>query len=384
MGLENEAEMSDDAIFVTGAQRSGTTLLQKLLDAQDHISLLSQPFPLLFVEVKRAFLNTLGDEDPLPLGHLFLERRYTSHTLTGYLRDWRTCRSDLLSLFERMDSYSGQYTRFPPKQLEEALSYVLDSDDFVSIVAKLERHLALAKGTPWVGSKETLCEEFVPTLLERGFRCVIIIRDPRDVVASLNHGRGQEFGGLVKPTLLNVRNWRKSIAFALAMETQPGFHWCLYEDLVENPVRELSRLAAAIGIERVFIPHEIRDSGGIVWRGNSSHHEHEGVVTSSVGAYRHVLPHEVSEFVEAACLPELLLLGYETALTREAAVRVLTQYREPYEIKRAGTAGDAATPINLAFEAQRLERVTQPVSDESELWFLFSSVHARLRKALRP
>ena len=69
--------MTDDALFVTGAQRSGTTLLEKVLASQPGISMLSQPFPLLFVEVKRAFLRSLGNDDPYPLGHLFRERRYT-------------------------------------------------------------------------------------------------------------------------------------------------------------------------------------------------------------------------------------------------------------------------------------------------------------------
>jgi Sulfotransferase family len=47
-------------LFVTGMQRSGTTLLEKLLHAHPELSVLSQPFPLLFVEVKRAFLESIG------------------------------------------------------------------------------------------------------------------------------------------------------------------------------------------------------------------------------------------------------------------------------------------------------------------------------------
>jgi hypothetical protein len=374
----------DDAIFITGAQRSGTTLLEKLLAAQDHISLLSQPFPLLFVDVKRAFLHMLGcDDDLYPLGHLFLERRYASDALGEYLGRWRACRSNLELLFDKMSTYSGQYTRFTSAQLERAFSSISSSDDFASVVTKLDRSLAVSSGSRWFGSKETMCEEFARPLLDRGFHCAIIIRDPRDVIASLNHDRGQEFGGAIKPTLFNARNWRKSVAFALAMESHPRFHWCRYEDLVANPDAELSRLAGAIGIDCVELPGEIRDSAGAVWRGNSSHGERHGVDMSSVGSYRQLLPHGVSEFAEAACLPELQFLGYETTMTREAAIRVLHEYREPYTTTRAGMQRDAATPQNLALEAQRLERLTERTDEESPLWFLFPLAHAKLRETFR-
>ena len=51
-----EKGVIEDALFVTGMERSGTTLLDRLLASQRHLSMLSQPFPLLFVETKRAFL----------------------------------------------------------------------------------------------------------------------------------------------------------------------------------------------------------------------------------------------------------------------------------------------------------------------------------------
>jgi hypothetical protein len=93
----------------------------------------------------------------------------------------------------------------------------------------------------YVGGKETLWEEMLPFLLERGAAGVIILRDPRDVLASLNHGRGAEYGGRLKPTLFNIRNWRKSAAFALHLERHPRFLWLRYEDLVTRPREVLDR-----------------------------------------------------------------------------------------------------------------------------------------------
>jgi len=371
------------ALFVTGAQRSGTTLLEKLLGAQPRISVLSQPFPLLFTEVKSRFL---GGSERYPLGHLFLESRYERDAFAEFLGRWSATREELESLFARMRSYSGQNTHFTPDQLNEAFSRIPAGADFADIVHHLDRSLAADPAASWVGSKETICEEYVQPLLQRGFRCAIILRDPRDIVTSLNHGRGRDFGGELKPTLFNVRNWRKSVAVALAMEGHPRFHWCRYEDLVVSPAERLGGLMNALGLGAVDAPSvtgEIRDEAGQVWRGNSSHREHRGTGTGSVGSYRDLLPQEVAEYIEAASLPELQLLGYETTLTRAAATRVLAAFREPYTITRTGMAVDASTPANAAVEGERLERVMSGTNPESSRWFLFPQTHTRLREAFR-
>jgi hypothetical protein len=370
----------DHTLFVTGAQRSGTTLLAKLLGAQSKVSMLSQPFPLLFTEVKREFL---GVRDRYPLGHLFLESRYEHGDFARFLREWRTTPESLESLFHRMDDYSGQYTRFTARERRRVFSMLSPTDDFAAVVSHLDIAFA-TKDAAWVGSKETSCEEYVPPLLARGFRCAIILRDPRDVVASLNHGRGREFGGDPKPTLFNVRSWRKSVALALAAESQPGFARCRYEDLVADPARELGRLAESLGLGASDVPQEIRDENGDLWRGNSSHIEHEGISTASVGMYRRLMAPAVAEFVEAACLPEMHFLGYETSLTREAAARVLERFVEPESTPRPGMERDAITRANKRLEAQRLERVTAPPDDDSRQWFLFAEAHAKLRAGFQP
>ncbi len=346
--------MNHDTLFVTGAQRSGTTLLEKLLGAQDAVSMLSQPFPLLFAEAKRQFL---GGSDPYPLGHLFRESRYAPEEFAAFLRAWRTTSEELEELFASMESYSGQYTRFTPEQRREAFAQITSEHDFADVVRVLD-HALSRKEARWFGSKETICEEYVPYLLDRGFRCAIILRDPRDLLASLNYGRGREFGGELKPTLFNVRSWRKSVAFALAMDAHPRFAHCKYEDLVLHPMGELSRIADALGLGAVMVSEEIRDADGEIWRGNSSHGEHRGVDSSSVGIHRDVLPPDVAAFVEATCLPELQRLGYETTMNRADAIRSIETFAEPYTITRRGMESDAMTPANAALEIERLGRET--------------------------
>jgi len=384
-----------DEIFVTGMLRSGTTLLEKLLAQQPHLSMLSQPFPLLFVEAKRRFLRERGaDDEPYPLGHLFGERRYSNDDLRRYLSHWRISREELSALFERMAGYSGQWTRFTAEQLDDAFDTIADARDFADVVSGLLHRLVplhapgesaiggrmtgATRNFRWFGLKETTCEELLPLFLDSHFRCLLILRDPRDVVASLNHGAGRAIAGELRPTLFTVRAWRKSVAFAIACEGHPRFHWCRYEDLAADPAGVLRDIAAKLDIDVVDIDFDhLRDASGVEWSGNSSHHIHAGVSATSIGVFRTLLPLEVRRFIEAASLPELQLLGYETALTRDEAVRALHDFREPYPT-RAGIA-DAATPANAQLEEERLDRLAS--GDGDDAWFISPVARDRLRAA---
>src|SRR5205807_9875042 len=151
-----------------------------------------------------------------------------------------------------------------------------EKDDFAAVVNTLNRRLSKTPSARWFGSKETICEEYVPALLDVGFRCAITLRDPRDVLASLNYGRGHAFGGARKPLLFNARSWRKSVAVALAMEEHRQFRWCRYEDLVTDAPATLTRIAPA-AIHNTAVTGEVRDESGKPWPGNSSHAEHRGI-----------------------------------------------------------------------------------------------------------
>lgn len=369
--------MNGFTLFLTGMQRSGTTLLEKLVGLHPDASILSQPFPLLFVEAKRDFLHGLGRSGVrYPLGHLFLEDGYRQEDFDLHLAELRIDGARLGRIFEEMQGFSGQYTRIDRPALERAIAR-LPPAGFAELVASLYRALSPQPDSPVTGGKETICEEFLPYLLDRGWRCVLILRDPRDVVASLNHGRGPEYGGRLKPTLFNVRNWRKSVAYALHLEDRPGFLWLRYEDLVTDPRAALRRISRACGLA-AFEAGEIRG-----WSGNSSHGERVGVSAASVGAYRQVLPDTVARFIEAACLPEMRLLGYPTSLDAEDAPGVLRSFEEPYEITREGVESDlagGAHAANIALEARRLELLAAPPSAETRPWFLFERAQARLRE----
>lgn len=371
-------------VFVTGMQRSGTTLLEKLLASHPQLSVLSQPFPYLFLEVKRAFLAARdGGPERYPLGHLFGERRYRPEDLGAFLATLRLERSTLRRLFREMERVDGQYTRVDSAALEAVLDRV-GAGDFADTLAGLYRGLAHRPHPAAAGGKETTCEEFLPGLLDRGACCALVIRDPRDVLASLNHGAGSVHAGRPKPTLFNLRQWRKSVAFALHLEGHPRFVWLRYEDLVADPLTGLGRLTDILGVgpfaEDAFVDG-LRDQRGEPWRGNSSHAATAGVSDASVGVHRRLLPSAVARAVEALCYPELRRLGYPVTLEWEDVPGVVDAFEEPYAIPPDRADDRDTGRAAVAAERRRLALLPEPTTAATRPWFLFGDVHDQLRAA---
>ena len=373
--------IASEALFVTGMQRSGTTLLEKLLGQHPDVSMLSQPFPHVFVDTKAVFLRARGYTERYPLGPLIDEDRYELAEFTEFLASYRLDAAALRVLFEQMADYSGQLTKFSDKRLEQVLSDIPDSS-FAELARTLWRNLSEQPGARIFGAKEIMCEEYLPYLLANGVYAVVIIRDPRDCLTSLNYGRGREFGGRVKPTLFNLRHWRKSVAYALRFEETPGFTWLRYEDLVDNPQRELDQLADQLRLppfDSRWFEDGIRDHRGNLWRGNSSHDSRFGIDPSSVGGYRRLLPPEVVAYTEAICYLEMQMLGYTGDLAEADAADAIRSFREPYDVLRDGLVGYTDAPANIETELARLAAVRGAPDPRR---FLFPEVQRRLREAI--
>lgn len=364
------------ALFVTGMQRSGTTLLEKLLAAHPRLAVLSQPFPFVWLEAKRAFLQARGIDDPYPLGPVVGERRYARGDLETFLTAYRPARDTLRRCFAAMADYSGQYTKLTPAQIDAAIDGAPDGD-LADVAAHLYRALSGRDDADWYGGKETICEELVPYLVGRGWRCAVIVRDPRDLLASLNTGKGREYGGDIKPTLFNLHHWRKSVAYALHLEGRRGFGWMRYEDLVAEPVARLDSLGLG-AFDPAWFADGLRDQRGEAWAGNSSHGALGGVSAASVGGYADKLPAEVVRFAEAVCFAELRALGYELSIEAGEVEAALRGFREPYAIAREGLRGYTDDPARRADELRRWELLRAGAGDGPEALFVFPELRARL------
>lgn len=371
-------------MFITGMARSGTTLLDKLLCNHDDISVLSQPFPFFFIEAKREFYKSIDySENYFFLNHYFQESKYKIEDLNNFLNNFTFTREQLQRIFDQMANYSGQYTHV---KNYHALIDKLEDFSFLSVFKNLQKMMAYRGKAYIFGSKEVHCEEFMPYLVSKGVKCIIIIRDPRAIIASINHGKGKKFTGEKRPILVNIRNWRKSVAFALHLESNRNFLWLKYEDLIRNPYDELEKITSFLDIKKLnmdIFENGIRDQTGKLWKSNSSFSNSQFLSPASLDRYKKVLPIEVKKYIEALCYPEMHVLDYKCDFLSELDRNLLRSFEEPYKIiRKEFDPHYSSSKTNIENEIRRLEILEQSISDKKLLreYLIFPDLYNRLRK----
>ena len=373
--------------LVTGCYRSGTTLLEKLLHAHPSICIGSQPFPVIYFFAKQAFLDRRGLHRRYPLGHLFCEDGYAPEELDAFLENLPIRRADIDEIFKRLAAYRlGLWTRgvlaFPAQLSEGAFP------NFYRQLHERLAHLLDRQQATYFGSKEVLCEEFIPFVLARGGKVALSVRDPRDMIVSLDYGPRDNLTGDHRPLLFSLRAWRKSVAMLFACQEHPNFSWVRYEDLVDDPQSELNDLRRSWGVpdpERA-LDSQITAQDGTRWTGNSSFTDADGVSTASVGRFAHVLPAEAVRYIETCCGPEMRALGYDLVSPGPPRRKDLENYREPFPHLHGKFSSDySAAPTQIEREWQRLKMLQQDSASLSatdlRYWFLDPRVYPRLREA---
>jgi hypothetical protein len=338
--------------------RSGTTLVQRLLDASPGLCVLYQPLMPLFVGAKAEFLRSLGwPDERYPLGPLFLEGRYRPEQFAAFLESWRP------------DPWPG---------IEGTGSEAAGDESFADALQRFWRGRCPAVEV--LGAKEVLCEEYAPYLASRGVVVVIVLRDPRDVLASTIAGRGHQYTGRTRPTLYTLRNWRKSVAIALHLSRRGLAPLVRFEDVVKDPVGAVAGIAARLlGPSAFTSPHGPPRAAP---EANSSFGTWSGVSQEPVGRYQSVLSPALVRYVETVCGPEMRAIGYPTRHDQsEDAAAVLAEFKEPCPVEHDALARDYSNdPANIAAELRRLEFLQRPsIGAEHEPYFVFREVWEALR-----
>jgi hypothetical protein len=370
--------------FITGFLRSGTTLVEKLVHALPGACIGPQPFPFLYHDAKRAFLRSLGgDDERYPLGHLFGEDRYRPEDFEAFLARHRITRADLAASFAGMRHYSGW-----------KLPAIAAHAERVGEGTFAEVYRALCDGLPGLlgregsellGAKEVFCEEFIPYFLGQGVSVILVLRDVRDVLASLKFGSGTTYGDRGLPLLHIVRQWRKSVAFALEFSGARGFRAVRFESLVASPRTELDQLARQLGSAPAAAgaTDDLRDQDGRSWEGNSSFAPVRGVSRDPVGRFADKLPVSWLAAVESLCGAEMAALGIEPSGgfrcgERDVAERMA---RAAQEIDLAGPGASLEAEIDA--ERQRATLLERGRADEvaQRRWFIFPRAYQRLARS---
>jgi hypothetical protein len=208
-------------LFITGMSRSGTTLLDKILCNHKDLSVLSQPFPFVYLQAKKDFFKEIRHpEKTYFLNNLFLEDRYNLHELNRFLGGYKINKSKLNKIFNNMSGYSGQLTKIDDP---DAIVGDVDSNAFIDVIKDLLKRLKHKENVIYCGAKEILCEEFLDFFMRNSIKTILLVRDPRDMVVSTYFGKYDRYVGKSRPLLFHLRNWRKSVAFAAHLSGKSNF-----------------------------------------------------------------------------------------------------------------------------------------------------------------
>ena len=222
------AEMVNPYVFIVGVARSGTTLLQRMLDAHPQLAVVNETYwvPRKFRE--RNGLTREGVVTPALLPKLLASPKFSYMGVTE---------QDLVGLLS--ESESVRYDRF---------------------VARIFDLYASRRGKPFAGDKTPGYVRRIPRVHEVWPRAqfVHIIRDPRDVCLSMlewdmgERTAGQDGTWELDPAISTALYWKHSVSVgredAGALLGPALYHEVRYEDLVSSPERELKRICKFLSL----------------------------------------------------------------------------------------------------------------------------------------
>lgn len=278
------ALLREDPIFVVGAPRSGTTMFRNLLNRHPSIAICGETHFAGFIYRRRGSfgdLRQLSNRQRLVQEYLALQR------------------------FKRMDM---DLKALGKTLIEEGVSYP-------DLFASLLRFYARSHGKRRCGEKTPRHALFTKTLIEWYPRATILhlIRDPRDVVASL-----MRMPWAPSSVVANARIWSRFNAAALRSQNHPGYLQVRYERLVTDPEGELKRICTFLNEEyspAMLVPEQNAGPDKAWFQRAKTR-----VTTQRLEKWREDLTPGDAALVEWFAGPSLEMFGYACALPPPSGV----------------------------------------------------------------
>jgi len=324
-------------IFVVGAARSGTTLLQSMIDAHPDIALVGELH--FFDQVMR-----LRESIPEPLGPETIE----------------SLRAGVLKC------HAMQFVPEIELALEHALARLttLPAPGYRELFRLLLEAFGELRGASNVGEKTPNNVRYLDELVHffPHARIVHILRDPRDSISSR-----LRYPYTSPSVIFNTLLWKIEMIYAAdfvasGQATADRYLEVRYEDLVEDPRQVLEQICGFIGVD--FAPSML-EGHQRVDRVFKDEPWKDGVASPtnrrSVGAWRQRLTPAQAALIEAVAGSYLAGTGYDRMASvgrlrllaealRDAARYVPYKLRERWQAKRdmqAGTSiGSESAKIN--------------------------------------
>ena len=324
-------------IFIVGAPRSGTTLLRAILNKHPSIAICDETYFFYYVYSRRRAFGDLTRE---------ANRR---RLVEAYLDTWRISRLGL----ER-------------QELESRL--LLEGTDYPALFTSLMEAYAESRSKRRPGEKTPHHAEHVETLLDWYPEATVIhvVRDPRDVVASL---RNVPWGR--RSTAANARLWVDLTGAAERAAGRRGFISLRYEDLVTHPEDSLRSLCRTLG--EPYVPEVLSDPSQETpdrpWFGRAYE---QPISRSRIGLWRRELSEGQVGIVESIAGTLMNTHGYEPVMPPPSALQkagaTLFRVGESVRLRLLRLPGSWyhwLQPTNLAAEESWIDRGSSRTMDPS-------------------
>ena len=335
-----------DRILVTGLYRSGTTLLQKILDMHPEINIIEGGVFPFFKSLDCLFLK-YSDSNIIDRP-LCIEPQISDQDYKDIFDKVNFNKSNIFELMTkiRMRIDKGSKTDYarmcPTSKWFDYLESIIHQGNSKKILEKIYESIHLYRGSrpvTYTGFKECLLDQFIEPLIncyKDRIKIVQLIRDPRAILASRNYGFFSDIRteGKKHPLLLVAYMWRNSVRYKniLTVKYPDNFYSVKYESLINNNYGVVKDICKFLIVE--FFPflldhNKFKDENGDSWKANTSFKQKStGFLTASLIKWMKILPRDTLGAIEYLCAPEMLQAGYRPILSDEEQFACFVNYQE--------------------------------------------------------
>jgi len=200
-------------IFIVGAPRSGTSMLRVMLNRHPNIAICDETYFFYYVYLRRRAFGDLQNIN----NRKILVDRYLS------IRRIRSQQLDLPGLSTALMQNGNTYPAF----FLSLINYYADCQGKLRCGEKTPQHALYT---------DLLCDWYP------GCKIIHIIRDPRDVVASL-----MRMPWASKNVTVNALSWLKYIRGAHRASQRPNYLLVHYENVVHDPEAAIDSICTFLG-----------------------------------------------------------------------------------------------------------------------------------------
>ncbi|MCF8482202.1 MAG: sulfotransferase [Rhodospirillum sp.] len=337
-------------VYIGGIYRSGTTFVQKFLDAQPTAHVFYQSLGPLLQLVDRQFQarRTAGK----PTAPMTFEDMSADPDLSRALDLVHVTADDARRLVETARHAPAIADDYPARRFADILAASLQSGTARAAVASYfstGRLFHDAVESAVIGFKEIFADPYLIALLDAftDLKVIHLLRDPRAVLASRNHRDIQRAASpLCHPLAMVASTWTNSASYAEeAARRYPDRVLRLrFEDLMADKVVTMERILRLLDLplaDGVFDEGKFTTARGAAWRANSSFADGPG---QSSQRWTTLLPPEAVGAMEHLCRSRMVAEGYAPRYSVEDAARLFAAYGDPIETLKPWTKPYALAP----------------------------------------